>query len=150
MLNYRGISKIIATLFYIGYTPIAPGTIASLIALLSVWIIKPCNLLLFIMAIILFIVGVICADITERDFKVKDSPKIVIDEFVGYIVSIQFLPLSIGYLLSAFLLFRFFDILKPVPIKRIQQRFDGGFGIMFDDVVAGLLTNLILHGWRLL
>ncbi|MCX7913295.1 MAG: phosphatidylglycerophosphatase A [Thermodesulfovibrionales bacterium] len=148
MQIYRSPCKIIATLFYMGYIPIASGTFGSFAAMLLVWITKPSNLVLLLTSIILFIIGVICAHITEKDLQMEDSPKIIIDEFVGYIVSIQFLPLTFGYLISAFILFRLFDIIKPVPIRWVERRFGGGMAIMIDDVVAGLMTNLIIQGWR--
>ncbi len=150
MLNYKEISKVIATVFYIGYIPYAPGTCGSLAAFIVVWVFKPDNLWLVILLISCFTAGVISAYLVEKELEQKDSPKIVIDEFVGYIVSIAFLPLTFGYLISAFVLFRFFDILKPIPIRNIEKHFHGGLAIMLDDVAAGIITNIILQGWRII
>ncbi|MGE5238696.1 MAG: phosphatidylglycerophosphatase A, partial [Chloroflexota bacterium] len=66
----------------------------------------------------------------------------------GYLVSVSFLPLTPGYLVSAFFLFRLFDILKPFPVGVIERRITGGLGIMLDDIAAGLITNLLLQIWR--
>jgi phosphatidylglycerophosphatase A len=63
--------------------------------------------------------------------------------------SIIFLPITIGYVVSAFCLFRFFDILKPPPIRNLERMFSGGIGVMIDDLAAGIITNLILQLWRL-
>ncbi len=150
MLNYKNISKVIATVFFIGYVHFAHGTCGSIAAFLFVLIVKPSNFSLAIIIIISFVAGVISSHIAEKEFGIKDSPKIVIDEFVGYLVSIAFLPLTLGYLISAFFLFRFFDILKPIPIINIQRRFHGGMGIMLDDIAAGIFTNVILQVWRIL
>jgi|GEM_PF-117705 len=80
----------------------------------------------------------------------KDPSCIVIDEFAGYMASLLFLPLSWGYIIAAFVLFRFFDILKPPPLRRLEDVFNGGFGIMADDIGAAVYTNLVLQLWRLL
>ena len=80
----------------------------------------------------------------------KDPSCIVIDEFAGYMASLLFLPLSWGYIIAAFVLFRFFDILKPPPLKRLEDVFNGGFGIMADDIGAAVYTNLVLQLWKLL
>ncbi len=149
MLNYKTISKIIASLFYVGYIPFAPGTFGSLAAFVFVLILKPVSFWLVTLIIICFIAGVICSNIAENEFGQKDSPKIVIDEFTGYLVSVAFLPLTLGYLISAFFLFRFFDILKPIPISNIERHFHGGLGVMLDDIAAGIFINIILQVWRI-
>ncbi|MCG2813717.1 MAG: phosphatidylglycerophosphatase A [Thermodesulfovibrionales bacterium] len=80
----------------------------------------------------------------------KDPSCIVIDEFTGYMATLLFLPLSWGYIIAAFVLFRFFDILKPPPLRKLEDVFNGGFGIMADDIGAAVYTNLVLQLWRLL
>lgn len=150
MLNYKVLSKVIATVFYVGYIPYAPGTCGSFIALVLVWILKPDNFLMLILLISLFIMGTISSHFAEKELGQKDSSKIIIDEFVGYLASIAFLPITFGYLISAFFLFRFLDILKPIPIKNIEKHFRGGIGIMLDDIAAGVITNFILQAWRIL
>jgi phosphatidylglycerophosphatase A len=142
------ISKIIATLFFIGYLPYAPGTFGTLAGMLFIWILKPSFIFQFTIVCAALVVGIITSGIAEQAFGEKDSRHIVIDEFAGYLCSVIFLPLTPAYMIAAFFLFRFFDILKPPPI-RMLERVGGGFGVMCDDVAAGIITNLILQVVRL-
>jgi phosphatidylglycerophosphatase A len=96
-----------------------------------------------------FIAGVLSSQVVEKESGTHDSKHIVIDEFVGYIASVIFLPLTAGHLVTAFFLFRFLDILKPPPIRNLERMFSGGMGVMVDDLAAGIITNLILQLWRL-
>lgn len=145
---YGLLSKILATVFFIGYIPFAPGTFGSLAGLAFIWIFKPNFLLQIIILTAGFILGIVSSQIVEKDSGTKDSKHIVIDEFVGYMASIIFLPVTIGYIVTAFFLFRFFDILKPPPIRNLERIFSGGIGVMIDDLAAGIITNLILQLWR--
>ncbi|WP_333652565.1 phosphatidylglycerophosphatase A family protein [Dissulfurispira sp.] len=145
----RFLSKIIATVFFIGYIPFAPGTFGSLAGLSFIWVFKPDFLWQIVILITGFIIGISCSNVIEKESGTKDSKHIVIDEFVGYMASIIFLPLTIGYIIAAFFLFRFFDILKPPPIRNLERMFSGGIGVMIDDLAAGIITNLILQLWRL-
>lgn len=142
------LSKIIATVFFIGYIPFAPGTFGSLVGLIFIWGFKPDFLQQIVILTVGFIFGIASSQIVEKESEIKDSKHIVIDEFVGYIASITSLPLTIGYIIAAFFLFRFLDILKPPPIKKLEKAFSGGFAVMIDDLVAGIITNLILQLWR--
>lgn len=150
MKVFQFLSKIIATVFFIGYIPFAPGTFGSLAALAFVWILKPDVLPLLAILTAVFIAGVLSSHAVEKDTGIKDSKHIVIDEFVGYLASVIFLPLTAGYIIAAFVLFRFFDILKPLPIRNLEKVFSGGMGIMVDDVLAGIFTNIILQLWRMI
>jgi phosphatidylglycerophosphatase A len=138
-------SKIVSTIFFVGYVPFAPGTIGTLIAFLSVYLLKPNDLEVLFFVIFGLLLGIFCSHITEKNLKEKDSQKIVIDEFIGYMASLIFLPLTNYILLSSFILFRFFDILKPFPIRILEKKIHGGLGIMLDDLVAALYTNLLLR-----
>lgn len=144
----RSISKVIATVFFIGYVPFASGTFGTLAAAALVWFFRPDNLVLSILIVAGFAAGVVSSGQAETDLREKDSRKIVVDEFVGYLISVAFLPLTAGYLVAAFFLFRFFDILKPSPIRNVERLLCGGLGIMLDDVLAGVFTNLILQIWN--
>ena len=97
-----------------------------------------------------FILGILSSHAVEKNTVIKDNKHIVIDEFIGYLVSIMFLPLTIGYVISAFFLFRIFDILKPPPIRNLEKVLSGGIGIMLDDLLAGIFTNIILQIWRMI
>ena len=146
----QAFSKIIATVFFIGYVPFAPGTLGSLAALVFVWFLKPGPPALTATLIAVFITGIISSHFAEKTIGEKDSKHIVIDEFAGYLASMAFLPLTPGYLVSAFVLFRFFDIIKPPPIRNLERAVGGGTGIMLDDMLAGLFSNILLQCWRLL
>jgi phosphatidylglycerophosphatase A len=80
----------------------------------------------------------------------KDSSHIVIDEFCGYLLAVLFLPKVTGYLLAGLILFRVFDILKPPPIRKIEETMPGGSGIMLDDVMAAVYANICLQVWRMI
>jgi len=139
----------IATVGYIGYIPYAPGTFGSLAGFLSVLLFKPSDVVLLFVIIIFLFIGAVSAENAERALG-RDSPCIVVDEFCGYLLSIIFLPRVLFYLVMGFILFRFFDILKPLPIKRVEENLRGGFAVMMDDVVAGVYANIFLQLWMLL
>ncbi|MEJ2253672.1 MAG: phosphatidylglycerophosphatase A [Nitrospirota bacterium] len=141
--------KLVATVGYLGFVPVAPGTMGTLAALAVVALTKlpwPSYLILTIASVL---GGTWAADKMERVMGEKDPGCIVIDEFAGFLVAMAFLPRTMGYLLAAFILFRVFDILKPPPIDGLQSS-GGGWGVMVDDLAAGLLVNLLLQAWRLL
>jgi len=144
------LSKIAATVFFVGYIPFAPGTFGSLVGLLFVWLLRPDIYQLLIIFIAGFFIGLLSSHIFEKDTGLKDNRKIVIDEFVGYIASVLFLPLTIDYLFSAFVLFRLLDILKPPPIRNVEMRLEGGLGVMVDDLIAGVFVNIILQVWTII
>ncbi|MBI4690413.1 MAG: phosphatidylglycerophosphatase A [Nitrospirae bacterium] len=142
--------KLISTVCFIGYIPFAPGTFGTLAAVVFVIFLKPSVVLHASLTIFFIVIGVISSGYTEKFFKQKDPKYIVIDEFVGYMVSLLFLPLRWEYIISAFILFRFFDIIKPPPIRKIECGLKGGLGIVGDDIAAGIYTNLVLQAWKFL
>ena len=95
-----------------------------------------------------FLLGLLTSHNAER-LMGRDSRHIVIDEFCGYLMSVLFIPKSIIYLLAAFVLFRFFDILKPPPIKKVEKSISGGAGIMLDDLIAAFYANVCIQLWIL-
>ncbi|NPA15560.1 MAG: phosphatidylglycerophosphatase A [Deferribacteres bacterium] len=129
-----------------GLSPVAPGTAGSVVGLLLYLLFlskMPCIIALFV---ILFVMGLsihFCEESVAL-FGEEDSPKIVIDEIVGMWVSLFCVKLSFYSVVDAFLIFRFFDIYKPYPV-RFMDRLGGGAGIVMDDVMAGILTNIILR-----
>ncbi len=140
--------KNIATLGFVGYLPVAPGTCGTIAALLFVAFIPLSHTVLLVIIAFGIVIGSIAAGTAEKLIDEADSCHIIIDEFVGFLVSIIFLPHAYGYLVSAFLLFRFFDILKPFPIGRLEKKIKGGAGIMADDILAGVFTNAALQIWK--
>jgi phosphatidylglycerophosphatase A len=145
----RSILKQIATLGPVGFFPVAPGTFGTLVALAFVAITNlPAHLYLALTATVIAI-GIYSSSAVEEITDEKDPGCIVIDEVAGYFVSMAFLPATIFYLVSSFVLFRIFDILKPPPLDRLQ-RLKGGTGVMADDILAGIYTNIILQIWKIL
>lgn len=139
--------KHIATLGPIGYIPFAPGTFGSLMGLLCLWFF-PLSLQGHIALIILgAIVGSIASTAAEIQLQQKDSGKIVIDEFIGIYVAALFVPYKLSMLIAAFLLFRFFDIVKPLMIRTLERTLKNGWGVMADDILAGVYANAILQVW---
>ncbi|MEW6599835.1 MAG: phosphatidylglycerophosphatase A [Nitrospirota bacterium] len=138
--------KYIATLGFIGYIPYAPGTFGSAAGLLMALLAVPVDLTLLIILPFLFLLGMTAAHNAEKQLG-KDSGHIVIDELCGYLVSVLYVPRTPGYLFTAFVLFRVFDIFKPPPIRRLEKTVPGGAGIMLDDVLAGIYANACLQVW---
>lgn len=143
----RGI-LFIATVGYLGYFPVAPGTVGSLAGILIYWVTDLTPLISSALILLLFSFGVWVSEGAEKILERRDAPQIVLDEAVGAFLSISFLPRRTGYIIGGFLLFRFFDILKPFPIRRLEERLKGGLGIMLDDILAAIYTNLILQAIR--
>ncbi len=140
--------KYIATLGFIGYSPFAPGTFGSLAAFAFYVLLKPNTFSHILILCLLIPIGVVSSHYTEKFLDFKDSRHIIIDEFCGYLFSMVLLPFSYTDAVIAFFLFRFFDILKPFPIKKIESILSGGKGIMADDMMAAIYTNLILQAWK--
>jgi phosphatidylglycerophosphatase A len=143
------IYHIIATVGFAGYFPFAPGTAGTAAGFLFLLLLRPSDAGLLFIILPLFIAGVLASHNAEKVLG-KDSGHIVIDEFCGYLLSVAFLPRSMGYLIAAFFLFRFFDIVKPPPVRNAENYFSGGMGIMLDDVLAGIYTNICLQLWNYL
>lgn len=137
--------RIISTVFFIGYFPYAPGTICSAFVMLIVGLSKPSDFFLFFLLVFSFVIGTFAANRFEKTSDKRDPSCIVIDEFSGYLTSIVFIPLTWENLLIAFVLFRFFDIVKPPPIRQIEKKFRGGLGIMIDDIMAGFISNILIR-----
>jgi len=134
-----------ATFFYLGKLPFAPGSWGSLGALI-LWIFLPLSYLMqCIIIIILFSLGVISSKKTADSMNDHDPSEVVIDEAVGMGITLFMLPHSLLIYIIAFILFRIFDIFKPSFIYRVQS-LPGGWGIMLDDVFAGIFVWLICQG----
>jgi phosphatidylglycerophosphatase A len=129
-----------------GYFPVASGTFGSLVGVALFLLVGGLSLkgyVLFLLFIIL--AGIWSAERCERIFSQRDSSKVVIDEVAGYLVAMTAMPKKISWIAAGFLLFRFFDIVKPPPARWIDQHVHGGWGIMVDDLIAGIYTGIILH-----
>lgn len=138
------LSKFIATGFFSGYSPVTPGTAGSLVGLILYTLPLFTELLPFatITVIVLFI-GVWTSAQLERELG--DDPQIVVvDEIVGMWISLFLVPRTVWLILIAFVLFRIFDTFKPFPARRLES-LKHGWGIMLDDVAAGVYANLVTH-----
>ncbi|MDP2911592.1 MAG: phosphatidylglycerophosphatase A [Candidatus Omnitrophota bacterium] len=138
------IYKTIASIFYIGYLPVAPGTLGSLAAVILYYFICHSAAMMTIVTLAVIILGFLTAGRVEKIFREKDPGEIIIDEFAGMLISLYRLPPTMGYVVTGFLLFRFFDIVKPKPISSLEK-LKGSMGIMSDDIVAGVYANIILQ-----
>ena len=137
--------RLVATFFYLGKLPFVPGTWGSLGALL-LWLLLPVAFSIHLSVIvILFVLGVYSSNKMAKYMEDHDPSEVVIDEVVGMGISLFMLPHNLGLYLLAFILFRIIDIFKPLFIYRIQN-LSGGWGIMLDDVLAGIFTFAIVNG----
>lgn len=132
--------------FGAGFIPYAPGTWGTLVGMLAYWFLLPLTLWHYVLFVLLVTVfGIVLCDYTAKQLNVHDHPGIVWDEMVGFWITMIAVPYDIKYLLLGFLLFRFFDIYKPWPIRWLDQSVRGGLGIMLDDVLAGIFACSLLH-----
>jgi len=137
---------IIAFGFGAGLSKKAPGTFGTLVGVLLYWPLSHVSLewYLFITALC-FLLGIwICGDTAEA-VGVPDYPGIVWDEIVGFFITMIGLPSTGLWVLLGFIVFRFFDILKPPPIRQLDAHLKGGLGVMVDDLVAGVFSCVLLH-----
>lgn len=136
----------IATVGYCGYFPIAPGTVGSAAGLVFYLLVWWAQSPLFEAALILllFVTGVWAGTTSERYFGGIDPGPIVLDEVVGMLITLAFIPVGIGGALIGFFLFRLFDVLKPFPAGRFEK-LHGGLGVMADDAMAAIYANIVLR-----
>jgi phosphatidylglycerophosphatase A len=136
----------VATVAYCGYSPIAPGTVGSaagLVVYLIVWWTGSPVVEVALIAV-LFVAGVWAGTTAERYFGGIDPGPIVIDEVVGMLITLAFIPVGISGAVAGFLLFRVFDVVKPFPAGRLEA-LHGGLGVMSDDAMAAVYANVSLR-----
>ena len=140
------ISKWIATCFKVGYLPFAPGTWGSVFAILLWWVLlKDLNTYIFGAIIIIFLlIGIVVSNIIIDQSGDHDPSYIIIDELVGQWLALFLIPDGFFNIAISFILFRFFDIIKPWPIRLIEK-FPKGLGVMSDDLTAGLITLVLIQ-----
>jgi len=137
---------LIATGFYSGYLPKAPGTWGSLVGVLLVFLLHALSLQIYLSVVAgLFIVGSFVAGEAEKILDNRDPGVVVIDEIVGMLITMIAVPVTPPTMVLGFILFRVFDIAKPFPVNFFDQHFHGGLGIMLDDVVAGIYSLIIMQ-----
>jgi phosphatidylglycerophosphatase A len=141
-----GFHRLVSTWLGIGYIGKGSGTIAALFCAVCWWLIcrnGSNSWIMLSVAIVVAGLGVWSAGRVEADWG-KDSSRVVVDEVAGMCVSLLFLPAEPKYVLTAFVLFRFFDIAKPFFIRRLEE-LPGGWGVMADDILAGIYSNLLVQ-----
>lgn len=140
------ISKIITTCFGIGYIQKGAGTIAALFCCLLWYGLHGAEshfLFQLLLLVLLFFLGVFTSNTVEKEWG-KDSNRVVIDEVHGMLTALFLIPFNWQYLLAAFVLFRFFDIAKPLGVRKMEK-FSEGWGVMLDDLLAGMYSNVVLQ-----
>lgn len=150
-------AHLLAQGFGSGLSRIMPGTVGTLFGWLSFHVLSTRWPLLFTpqvwLAIIVvgFFIGIWACEKTGRDLGIADHGSMVWDEIIAiWLVLVLIMPASFKYQSWAFVLFRFFDMVKPPPIRNFERRFKGGFGVMWDDIMAAFYTLLVLALWRLI
>lgn len=144
---------VLATTLLTGYAPFAPGTVGAAMGVLLYWLLSPLPHHVYIPTVAACIfIAVWVADRACIIFGERDPSKVTIDEVVGMLVTFVLHPFSWVAVIAGFVLFRLFDILKPWPIRWAQCRFPGGWGVVLDDVLAGIFANAALWGvmWGLI
>jgi phosphatidylglycerophosphatase A len=137
--------QLLAVFFGAGLVPRAPGTAGTAAALPLAWLLSGVSIPVYLVVVaVAFAIGCWICGVTARAAGVHDHPAIVWDEVVGLLLTCVAVPVNPYTLFGAFVLFRFFDIVKPWPIGLLDRHVSGGFGIMVDDAVAGLLAAAAL------
>jgi phosphatidylglycerophosphatase A len=143
------LQKAVSSLLFLGYIPMIPGTIGSAVTVFGLWylqththaVFSPLQWWIAVIALIGF--SIVVSSRPREVFGREDPPQVIIDECAGQLITFFMVPLSLNTLLLGFLLFRFFDIVKPFPIYKLEE-VEGGVGITMDDVVAGVMANVSL------
>lgn len=149
------LSEFFATDFYIGYIPAkitgrfrakGGGTLGTFLALILTPLLPSSRFGYAVFILLFSVFAMLVSHKTCVDYGVEDDQRVIIDETVGYWAAIAWLPHGFAALVCAFILFRAFDGLKPWPIRVIDRSVGGGFGVVLDDILAGLAANLVMHG----
>ena len=148
----KNFTKYFATLFGIGFIPLAPGTFGSLFAIFIWYVFIDLFSIFYFIALFLFVLSVsfYLTDIYLDNYKKKDPSEVIVDEFLGQSIPLLFIVnFNIYEVLIAFVTFRFFDIYKIYPINKIED-LKGSYGVILDDIVAGIYSLIILMLYKIL
>lgn len=140
----KELARFLATFFYLGYFPMASGTFASAFAVGLCYLLKDRPALFFLVFLFVTITGFIASDVVEKAVGKKDPSCVVIDEVSGMMIALFMLPWTPAVVVTAFFLFRAFDMFKIYPMNKLEA-LGGGKGIMLDDIFAGIYTNLTMR-----
>jgi phosphatidylglycerophosphatase A len=146
----RSLILFIATGFYSGYAPVAPGTAGSVVGLLLVGIAweplwRRSPWLCMLVFAIAFVIACWVSNRAEQIFEQHDDSRIVMDEVLGMAATMFGNPITFGWLMIGFLLFRVADVIKPWPASWFDRRMRNGAGVMLDDLAAAIYANIVLH-----
>ncbi len=137
--------RIAATGLGSGLSPLAPGTAGTLVGIPVYMVFSRFPWPLYLLSVIAFsLFAVYVSQEAERIYNEKDPPRIVIDEIAGFQVTMFLVAPTVWHILLGFIIFRIFDIIKPFPIRLCERSFPGGYGVVGDDIVAGIYGNVIL------
>ena len=137
---------VLATGLFSGYMPIASGTFGTLIAIPLGYLVSRLGVIGGSLGVaVVIVVAVWSAGVAETLFRQKDSGLIVIDEIAGFLVTMLFVPWRLETVIGGFLVFRCMDISKPFPIRVLENRLPGGWGVVGDDILAGIYANVGLR-----
>jgi len=138
-------AHVIAFGFGAGLAPFAPGTAGTALGWAIGWAMGGLHAgFLLFTAIICFVIGLWACEVTGRHLGIADHGAMVWDEVAAFVLVLAIVPRELAWQAAAFVAFRFFDIAKPPPIRHFERRYSGGFGVMFDDLVAAAYTLLLL------
>ncbi len=145
----KNLAIFIGTSGYAGLLPVAPGTFGAIVGSISYYLFytyldTDINLLLIVLSIIFTIIGTWCCHVLEDDWG-HDPSRIVMDETVGQWITYLFIPFSIKNIIIGLILFRIFDIWKPLGIRQIDEQMKSPFSVMLDDIVAGIYALAVFH-----
>lgn len=140
------VSKIISTLFYIGFFTKMPGTLGSIVGLFfGTLILIYFKYEIFLMFfLIITVIGLYSVNQYQKTAGISDKSEIIIDEFVGQLIPLMIIDINLLNLFLSFALFRFFDILKFYPANVIDRKYSNYFGVIFDDIIAGIQASLVI------
>lgn len=130
-----------------GLSPVAPGTAGTLLTIPLIYLLQQFSIELYlVVTLLVLLTGSLVCGYAAKKLAVHDHPAIVYDEVAGFLITMLMVPPGWMWMLAGFVLFRFFDAVKPWPISWLDRNIHGGHGIMLDDVLAGLISLVLLHG----
>lgn len=139
------LARLLSTFFYLGYSPVAPGTIGTLGAIALFYPLSSFSPFVYFLFLLGFIIlSIWVSSEASAKFGESDPSRIVIDEVCGYLITMFLVSPSLVNIILGFILFRLFDIVKPPPVRSLE-RFPRGYGIVIDDVGAGIYANVVLQ-----
>ena len=140
-----GVAKVIATFFFTGHSPVAPGTAGTLAAIPLYYVLSFTPVYIYLLLTVLItLVSVWASGVAEGIYGKTDPGQVVADEVCGFLVTMVLVPATLSKIFMGFLFLRLFDIAKPYPVRKLEK-FSGGWGIVSDDLAAGVYACIAIH-----